>query len=585
MPPRPRPATTGEKKKRKAGNMCLGGFCKCGRSAAGAFRLPAKWAKREKILRGCLGPKPWPKELCVERLAGEYRVAHAHFLEADMTISTKGGKVVRRISGNHAAPKVAVKDMPAAPTAARPAPPPATAAPGVAAAPAAPATGGATTRPARGERAAQEAAQTIEALWQSAFDALEASEAEGSIPDGTTAMLKQQVAALNASDRANALLIHQLQEKVRLHELAAVQREGLEAEVREARSMAAGLKAQVKQLKKRVAKSQAFGYERLQTDKWLQEGMADFIYFENMEVLDCWIDFLDAAYPLDKLVWADGRGAHDGTDDGAGGEPKRRRRKFPLSPQDAIVCWLFIIKTGTNWKRTAKLFHTSRDTVRRAFITMLSLHKVIFQEEFFMLNEKALRAIIPAMMKTYKEQQGVDTNVGHIIDGFEVNMQKPSDDEAQASMWSNYKHNYTVKFLLGILSSGAMYFTSEGHGGSITDPVLTEICGFLDLMIKGIDVMADKGFLLQEQLESRGCLNWIPPVRRRGQEQLTAEENEETYNVANRRIYVEHGVRRIKEFGYFQTTLSIQQKHLHGDVAYCVAMLCNFANSLVPQEL
>ena len=192
---------------------------------------------------------------------------------------------------------------------------------------------------------------------------------------------------------------------------------------------------------------------------------------------------------------------------------------------------------------------------------------------------------MPSMMKTYKEKQGVDTNVGHIIDAFESNIEKPSDDEAQAAMWSNYKHNYTVKFLLGILSSGAMYYTSEGHGGSITDPELTEICGFLDLMIKGIDVMADKGFLLQEQLESRGCLNWIPPVRRRGQEQLTAEENEETYSVANRRIYVEHGVRRIKEFGYFQTTLSIQHKHLHGDVAYCVAMLCNFANSLVPQEL
>ena len=87
--------------------------------------------------------------------------------------------------------------------------------------------------------------------------------------------------------------------------------------------------------------------------------------------------------------------------------------------------------------------------------------------------------------------------------------------------------------------------------------------------------------------------------------------------IANRRIYVENAVRRIKgarapqrasvrardagiaiytpltvvarrrraraEFGWFgEGTLSIQHKHLHGDVAYCVAMLCNFARPLVP---
>ena len=81
----------------------------------------------------------------------------------------------------------------------------------------------------------------------------------------------------------------------------------------------------------------------------------------------------------------------------------------------------------------------------------------------------------------------------------------------------------------------------------------------------------------------RGACGHIPPVRRRGQEQCTPEEAEDTHNVANRRIYVENGVRRIKEFGYFgQGMLSVQHKHLHGDVAYCVAMLCNFGKPLVP---
>jgi hypothetical protein len=113
--------------------------------------------------------------------------------------------------------------------------------------------------------------------------------------------------------------------------------------------------------------------------------------------------------------------------------------------------------------------------VRRAFLTMLALHKEVFEEEFFNLDEAALRAIIPPMMETYKEKQGIDTSVGHIIDAFESAIQKPSDDEAQAAFWSNYKHGHTAKFLLGILSSGALYFTSKGHGGSLGDPALVEV--------------------------------------------------------------------------------------------------------------
>ena len=221
-----------------------------------------------------------------------------------------------------------------------------------------------------------------------------------------------------------------------------------------------------------------------------------------------------------------------------------------------------------------------QNTARRAFITMTALHRELFEEEFFKLEDEALKAIIPEMMKTFAEYEGVDTTVAHIIDAFEVTMQKPSDDEAAAAVWSNYKHNSTAKWLLDILSNGAFYFISDAYPGSVTDPVLTKISGFFELLRKGFDVMADKGFNIQEEVEARGCLSWIPPVRRRGQEQGTVEEAEvhttallplqprtchrlmrarapsplaprpsppqETHHIANRRIYVENAVRRIK---------------------------------------
>ena len=56
----------------------------------------------------------------------------------------------------------------------------------------------------------------------------------------------------------------------------------------------------------------------------------------------------------------------------------------------------------------------------------------------------------------------------------------------------------------------AFYMISDAFPGSITDPELVRVCGFLDLMIKGLDVMADKGFLVQAELQRLGCLCWIP---------------------------------------------------------------------------
>ena len=42
---------------------------------------------------------------------------------------------------------------------------------------------------------------------------------------------------------------------------------------------------------------------------------------------------------------------------------------------------------------------------------------------------------------------------------------------------------------------------------------------------------------------------------------------------------------RCAEFGYVSNTFSITRKHMHGDVVYCVAMLCNYRRPLVPLPL
>ena len=62
-------------------------------------------------------------------------------------------------------------------------------------------------------------------------------------------------------------------------------------------------------------------------------------------------------------------------------------------------------------------------------------------------------------------QESFGEKVLTIIDCFEVFIKRPSNLEAQATTWSNYKHKSTVKVLLRITPQGAISFVSDTWQG------------------------------------------------------------------------------------------------------------------------
>lgn len=105
-------------------------------------------------------------------------------------------------------------------------------------------------------------------------------------------------------------------------------------------------------------------------------------------------------------------------------------------------------------------------------------------------------------------------------------------------MWSEYKHHYTIKLLISITPQGCIEFLSVFYGGRASDLFITTDCGYLQILLPGDYVLADKGFKMNDEFEMRQAHLELPAFVYK-QQQLHPVEIERTRKIANFRIHVE----------------------------------------------
>jgi hypothetical protein len=180
--------------------------------------------------------------------------------------------------------------------------------------------------------------------------------------------------------------------------------------------------------------------------------------------------------------------------------------------------------------------------------------------------------------KVFRESRYSNARV--IIDCAEIFIERPGNLTGRAMTWSNYKHHNTIKILVGIAPTGSVVFVSRAFGGRTSDKVITQRSGFLDLVEYGDLVLADRGFLIGEDLAARNASLLIPSFTR-GKKQLSQREVEMTRKLAHVRIHVERAIERIKNFKILSTTMSMNMvPHSDNIVTICSA-ICNLQLRLV----
>ena len=227
-------------------------------------------------------------------------------------------------------------------------------------------------------------------------------------------------------------------------------------------------------------------------------------------------------------------------------------RATKLSAFQEFVCTLVKLRINSPLEDLSYRFGVSTSTVSRILIKWLTQMDIRMQGLIHWPDREALHKTMPACF-----QASFGKKVAIIIDCFEIFIERPSNLQARASTWSNYKHKNTVKVLMGITPQGVVSFVSETWGGRVSDQHLTNNCSILKKLLPGDVVLADRGFNIAESVGlMQACLHI--PAFTKGKAQLSTLEVENTRTIANVRIHVERVIGCVRQkYSILQGTLPI----------------------------
>lgn len=254
--------------------------------------------------------------------------------------------------------------------------------------------------------------------------------------------------------------------------------------------------------------------------------------------------------------------------------PLKQKNKFScnlrtLSPKEEMMLCLMKLRLGLLNEDIADRFGVSATHVSSVFTTWIRLLSSVLGTLVFNPPREVVLSNLPPSFRN-----NVYRGVRYIIDCTEIFIETPNNLQVAAQTWSDYKHHHTAKILVSITPAGMINFVSEAWTGRASDKFVTLNSGFLNIIEPYDKVMADRGFPIREELTLLRAELLVPPGRR-GVSQMSASDVSKTKSIANRRIYVEQAIRRLKQFHIIKNEIPITLLHHLDDIVKVIAGICN----------
>ena len=225
----------------------------------------------------------------------------------------------------------------------------------------------------------------------------------------------------------------------------------------------------------------------------------------------------------------------------------------PLSKFEKLVLVLMRLRLNLPpIQDLAYRFGVSKSSVSRIFLSLIHVLYIRLKPLIYWPTREELQCTIPNEFRQYFGRK-----VAVIIDCFEIFIERPSNLAARAHTWSTYKHHNTVKFLIGITPQGSVSFISSAWGGRTSDKYITDHCGFLNKLLPGDLVLADRGFDIAESV-GLVCAEVKIPSFMKGKSQLSPLHLEHTRKIAHVRIHVERVIGLVRnKYTILQDTIPV----------------------------
>jgi hypothetical protein len=256
------------------------------------------------------------------------------------------------------------------------------------------------------------------------------------------------------------------------------------------------------------------------------------------------------------------------------GSPAKTGRKRKLSFRDELLLVLIKLRLGLTNHDLADRFHISDSMVSSIVNTLIKALSKTLRPLIYYPDKISVRANLPRSFELLYPR------IRCILDCTEFFIDRPRDLRLQAVTYSDYKKHNTAKVLIGISPRGCITFVSDVWGGRATDRHITINSGFLDLIDPNDQIMADKGFLIKDELMYRRAELVMPPGAK-GHEQMTSQDVQKTKAIANLRIHVERAIQRLKTFRILKNQMPLNLLPLIDDIVVTCAALCNLYSHLV----
>ncbi|XP_077507920.1 uncharacterized protein LOC144119066 [Amblyomma americanum] len=232
------------------------------------------------------------------------------------------------------------------------------------------------------------------------------------------------------------------------------------------------------------------------------------------------------------------------------------------------------MRLGLFEKDLADRFCASTATVSRIGITWASFAFTKLTQIPLWMSKEHVQKEMPLSF------QGKYSATRVILHVTEIKCQAASSLALQSATFSLYKSANTFKGLIGISPNGTVTFVSNLFPGSISDKECVSKSGFLAFPFNdGDDVMADKGFKIEDMLKTINVALNNPPFLRRGQ--FSEEEIKETEEIASLRIHVQRRIQHIKSFHIFDRLVPLSLGPIINEMWIVCAILTNFQSPLV----